>query len=1095
MSPPPRLLQLPLLILAVLAPSATAALTGADPSAGRVLSVPPISDQEHVRTDGTDDLGFSGSVRLDTDPLKRLWGVSDATARAGRLFVHAIDRDAFQGSVERFEVGGAKGTSPLPRWLTFDAARRTFSGVPLVSDLGPHIVSVRAIGPHGATATDRFMVDVVREPDADPANRLVALDGETGEVRCAGDTATTFLSVYFDVPPQSLDGAQRLALLRAVADRLQVDASSTDVAETTSLPLDGPSVLEAAAAAGGRHAGPLTSLSWRVGCSGRLRAEWRSTLQALRSDSHLGQLAAAAGRPASGWVLTARAPTGRHRREIDGSGAGYSDDDYSYDDYDYSYDAYIYEDDYPASRVVPSLATPSLGAPPSSPVYDPPRVWASVSLSGMSTPVPVPVRPTIYPGGLEPSGRVPDWDAPPPPHHTTHLESSMAVPDGRVEMTARLPDGAAVAPTAAWNDILTETATVAVPNFPPHVKRHMRKQLLVAGKEFRVRVPEETFEDLESGTTRQLRLSVRRADGQPLAADSWLQFDADTQEIYGLPHEEHVGEYQFELIAEDEGGLTTSELLSVSLRLSPRWRAINHRFYLTFELLRPADFNRTVDWELLLLRKLAGLFNQSSASSLLVYDIRQIDGSVRLGWVNDTISTHRCDKRALARVASLLLGKDGGPTAQLRNALQPQFQAQKIRLELLNVCHGAELESVPPPATEKPRENSEPQRLRQLDRIPASVGKLLKLQVPADTFFDEEDGYAREMELRLLTGDRQPVPPSSWLQFEPKNQEFIGLPLDEHVGRTHYHLECIDSGGLKTFDSIEVEVAPRQNNTDYTVEFGVTLQNDFASFSSDPLQKQRLIEKLAELLGDSSADSILVHSIQEGSVLFSWFNESLPREHCPDDEITALRSALLDDDRVQPAAVQALGPEFRLVNASVTPRGICLADETPTTEAAPTVAAGPRDEEAPESKGDEYLVTFIIPAVVIAAMLIIAGLIACVLYRARRRGKMTMTDNGTYVSRGIPVIFSDELEDRMEKNAKTPVILTNERPPEPPTYPSEDASPATPMLDARGEPAGSGSEDTPYVRPAPFASADDSARSGRTRPAANYRQPPPYVPP
>jgi len=181
----------------------------------------------------------------------------------------------------------------------------------------------------------------------------------------------------------------------------------------------------------------------------------------------------------------------------------------------------------------------------------------------------------------------------------------------------------------------------------------------------------------------------------------------------------------------------------------------------------------------------------------------------------------------------------------------------------------------------------------------------------------------------------------------------------------------------------------------------------------------------------------------------------------------------------------------------VTPRGVCLAEATPTDVAAPAPDDGEKlDERAPEGKGDAYLVTFIIPAVVIAAMLLIAGVIACVLYRARRRGKMTMTDNGTYVSRGIPVIFSDELEDRMEKNAKTPVILTNERPPEPPNYPTADeaASPATPMLDARGE-AASG-EDTPYERPPPFAGVGTpEGRGGRGKPVSNYRQPPPYVPP
>ena len=60
-----------------------------------------------------------------------------------------------------------------------------------------------------------------------------------------------------------------------------------------------------------------------------------------------------------------------------------------------------------------------------------------------------------------------------------------------------------------------------------------------------------------------------------------------------------------------------------------------------------------VDWELLLLKKLAAMFGQESTSSLLVYDIRRVDGFIRLGWVNDTVSTHRCDKLALAHIASV----------------------------------------------------------------------------------------------------------------------------------------------------------------------------------------------------------------------------------------------------------------------------------------------------------------------------------------------------------------------------------------------------------------------------------------------------------
>ena len=99
-----------------------------------------------------------------------------------------------------------------------------------------------------------------------------------------------------------------------------------------------------------------------------------------------------------------------------------------------------------------------------------------------------------------------------------------------LQATARLPEGA-VRPTAGQPQPAEPSA---VPNFPPYVKQHMRKPLLVAGKAFRQEVPEATFEDLESGPTRRLRLTLRRADGRPLDAEHWLQFDPESQHIYGL---------------------------------------------------------------------------------------------------------------------------------------------------------------------------------------------------------------------------------------------------------------------------------------------------------------------------------------------------------------------------------------------------------------------------------------------------------------------------------------------------------------------------------------------------------------------------------
>ena len=92
-------------LLALARTGAGAGDGAAEPEQRSVLEVPRLS--EEVRTDGSDDLGFSTEPEPAADSgagVSRLWGVADTTAHPGRLFVHPIDRHAFHGEVSRYEV-------------------------------------------------------------------------------------------------------------------------------------------------------------------------------------------------------------------------------------------------------------------------------------------------------------------------------------------------------------------------------------------------------------------------------------------------------------------------------------------------------------------------------------------------------------------------------------------------------------------------------------------------------------------------------------------------------------------------------------------------------------------------------------------------------------------------------------------------------------------------------------------------------------------------------------------------------------------------------------------------------------------------------
>lgn len=71
-----------------------------------------------------------------------------------------------------------------------------------------------------------------------------------------------------------------------------------------------------------------------------------------------------------------------------------------------------------------------------------------------------------------------------------------------------------------------------IENTPPMIKSRLQKLAVTSGKSFKFSVPEDTFYDNEDLTN--LRLELSDKEGRELKLYSWLQFNAETREIYGL---------------------------------------------------------------------------------------------------------------------------------------------------------------------------------------------------------------------------------------------------------------------------------------------------------------------------------------------------------------------------------------------------------------------------------------------------------------------------------------------------------------------------------------------------------------------------------
>ena len=155
------------------------------------------------------------------------------------------------------------------------------------------------------------------------------------------------------------------------------------------------------------------------------------------------------------------------------------------------------------------------------------------------------------------------------------------------------------------------------------------------------------------------------------------------------------------------------------------------------------------------------------------------------------------------------------------------------------------------------------------------------------------------------------------------SQEFVGIPLEEQVGRSQYHLVCSDRKGLSAMDGIEVVVRNRPFSESYPIEFGLT----FDESSGFATRKVRIVEIIAEYFGDAGPENIVVKTFDTDYNRIVWFNKTLSKLNCEDWRLRWMRDQLLQKDgKVQPKLAQKFQPYLTLDDVEVIKRNRCAFD-------------------------------------------------------------------------------------------------------------------------------------------------------------------------
>ncbi|XP_013162810.1 PREDICTED: dystroglycan isoform X1 [Papilio xuthus] len=629
----------------------------------------------------------------------------------------------------------------------------------------------------------------------------------------------------------------------------------------------------------------------------------------------------------------------------------------------------------------------------------------------------------------------------------------------------------------------TETVTFPMPpNQPPTLRYHMKKLAITAGKAFRYIIPGDLFSDPEEGSN--LTFTMYDSDNVPLPPTSWIQFIPAKREVYGLPLESHVSRWNFRVEAQDSEGLVARGPLDITVQQHKGQRTINHQFIMQFKLLK--QYTNAIDWQIRALEGIVNLFRDTDMDHLTVLNATLTGDLCEYVWTNDTLPKDpSCPMDDINRLMKIMESdtEPGKPSSALLRAMSPELGAVRVRWAGAGRC------AAPAPPRTRPHDTYPPVTRNQVDHLTATVGHLQVYKVPEDTFFDPEDGGTRNLALSLRRADRSELAAEHWLQFDPRNQEFYGLPSAADEGTVHYQLIAEDSSKKSAYDSLIVEVV-KAPTIRPTVEFHMTLDNPYSALASSARAKRRLLERLANLFDQHHTDNIRVHAITDNPTTIVWYNTSLPMDRCPKKEIEELRKMIIVDERgtnggnLQERVDTIFDKDFNVMSIRLVSQGLCAEQNTKMAKGGlgPINAGTNLQNKASNADPEysDYLVTFVIPAVVIVCMILVAGVIACVLYKRRRTGKMSVGDEEerqAFRSKGIPVIFQDELEERgdTEPVHKSPVIMREEKPPLLPPAPDYRAG-----------------EDAPYRPPPPFAASRTPPRPKAT---PTYRKPPPYVPP
>ena len=341
--------------------------------------------------------------------------------------------------------------------------------------------------------------------------------------------------------------------------------------------------------------------------------------------------------------------------------------------------------------------------------------------------------------------------------------------------------------------------------------------------------------------------------------------------------------------------------------------------------------------------------------------------------------------------------------------------------------------------------NQPPQLINPIDPLMWSEGQPATYEIPEDTFYDTENGSTSNLVLSLQHSTGQVVANTTWVQLI--DGALYGLPLQEQVDNLAvtehvFILIAQDPQNGIARDFIVISVLPQDPFIANFITFFV--DGDFGVFNQQIVSKVDLVNRLASFGPSNATSDVYVRDLFNGSIGLQYGNTTIPNSDCETfNNFVELIYSNVTSMYSNSFAAALLPYEVTKV-PQVT--GPCLQPVTPNVSDVSTI----------EERSSNNFYFIIIPGVVLAVILLVGAMLACILYRRTHRERKKL------YRENLDVIFINrraiilEAEDRNRpKRSHTPTILYGESP--------KDATPQPPSDKVNGGKAPPEHEKEPLI--------------------------------